>query len=91
MADDSQPAASRPLTGLINDAKAGKLAGQTGWVVPDVPDVMYFNSEAEALHGAYWHNNFGNPMSHGCVNLTMDDAAWFYDFGFVGMAVRAHY
>ena len=33
-----------------------------------------------ALHGTYWHNNFGMPMSHGCVNLPLDVAAWLYDW-----------
>ena len=33
--------------------------------------MMYFNLEAEALHGAYWHNNFGSKMSHGCVSLPL--------------------
>jgi hypothetical protein len=33
-----------------------------------------------ALHGAYWHNNFGTPMSHGCVNLRNEDAKWLYDW-----------
>ena len=55
-----------------------------------VPYVMYFY-RGFALHGAYWHRNFGHQMSHGCVNLTIDDSAWFYNFGFVGMPVRSHY
>ncbi|MBI2415764.1 MAG: L,D-transpeptidase [Candidatus Kerfeldbacteria bacterium] len=32
------------------------------------------------LHGAYWHNNFGHPMSHGCVNIHYDNAKWLYDW-----------
>ena len=55
-----------------------------------VPYVMYF-FRGYALHGTYWHHNFGHPMSHGCVNLTIDDSAWFYNFGSVGMPVRTHY
>ena len=55
-----------------------------------VPNVMYFY-RGYALHGTYWHHNFGHPMSHGCVNLTIDDSAWFYEFGFMGMTVRTHY
>lgn len=39
----------------------------------DVPYVQYFE-EGFALHGAYWHDNFGTPKSHGCVNLTPEDA-----------------
>jgi lipoprotein-anchoring transpeptidase ErfK/SrfK len=55
--------------------------------VKDVPNVMYFDYDAEALHGAYWHNNFGNRMSHGCVNLPLDVAAFMYDWAPVGTAV----
>src|SRR5512143_3069357 len=58
--------------------------------LPGVPNIMYF-FRGNALHGTYWHRNFGHPMSHGCVNLTLEDAAWFYSFGFVGMPVRVHY
>ncbi len=41
-----------------------------GYYLPDVPYVMYFYKDY-GLHGTYWHNNFGTPMSHGCVNLTI--------------------
>lgn len=47
--------------------------------LPDVPYVMYFYG-GYALHGTYWHNNFGTPMSHGCVNLTISDAQWLFDW-----------
>jgi hypothetical protein len=43
----------------------------------DVPYVQYF-TEGYALHGAYWHDEFGTPRSHGCVNLAPDDAAWLF-------------
>lgn len=46
---------------------------------PNVPNVMYFYG-AYGIHGAYWHNNFGNMMSNGCVNLPLDAAAWMYNF-----------
>lgn len=36
------------------------------------------------LHGAYWHNNFGHPMSHGCVNISYPNAKWLYDWMDVG-------
>ena len=48
-----------------------------GYYVPNVPHVMYFHG-GYALHGAYWHNNFGRPMSHGCVNMRPADAAWLF-------------
>ena len=46
--------------------------------LPGVPYVIYFY-RGYAIHGTYWHNNFGHPMSHGCVNLrTADAKAIFY-------------
>ena len=57
------------------------------YFVEDVPDVMYFDNLGNALHGTYWHTNFGAPMSHGCVNLPLETAAWLYDWAAVGTAV----
>ena len=55
--------------------------------VEDVPDVMYFDNLGNAIHGAYWHSNFGTPMSHGCVNAPLDIAAFLYDWAPIGTAV----
>jgi len=46
--------------------------------LPGVPWVSYFTQRAHAFHGAYWHNGFGQIRSHGCVNLTPQDARWIY-------------
>lgn len=54
--------------------------------IPNVPHVMHFNGPF-ALHGAFWHNNFGTPMSHGCINLSLNDAAWLFDWADVGNPV----
>ena len=51
----------------------GKKENNTYYYLPNVPYVMYFY-QGYGLHGAYWHNNFGQPMSHGCVNLSIADA-----------------
>jgi lipoprotein-anchoring transpeptidase ErfK/SrfK len=61
-----------------------------GYYLPDVPYVMYFYKDY-GLHGTYWHNNFGTPMSHGCVNLTIPDSEWLYNFSSVGTLVNVHY
>jgi lipoprotein-anchoring transpeptidase ErfK/SrfK len=61
-----------------------------GYYLPDVPYVMYFY-KGYGLHGTYWHNNFGTPMSHGCVNLSIPDAEWLYNFSSVGTVVNVHY
>jgi lipoprotein-anchoring transpeptidase ErfK/SrfK len=55
--------------------------------VKDVPWVMYFDNLGNALHGTYWHSNFGTPMSHGCVNLPMDVAEYLYSWAPEGTAV----
>ena len=57
--------------------------------LPGVPYTMYFY-KGYALHGTYWHNNFGRPMSHGCVNLRTSDAGWLYRWAPNGTKVRIH-
>ncbi|HUD45122.1 MAG TPA: L,D-transpeptidase [Patescibacteria group bacterium] len=53
--------------------------GADAYDLPNVPYVMYFYNDF-GLHGAYWHDNFGHPMSHGCVNLRQTDAKTLYDW-----------
>jgi hypothetical protein len=65
------------LVKLPMETMTGTIAGKP-YEVDDVPYVMYFTNEGHALHGTYWHNNFGTPMSHGCVNLPMDVAEWMF-------------
>ncbi|GIL08625.1 MAG: hypothetical protein BroJett033_1360 [Chloroflexota bacterium] len=61
-----------------------------GYYLPGVPWILYFYA-GYAIHGTYWHNNFGQPMSHGCVNLPPDEAKWFYDFAPIGTPVTVQY
>jgi len=61
-----------------------------GYSLRDVPYVMYFY-RGYGLHGTYWHNNFGTPMSHGCVNLRNSDAGWLFNWASVGTLVVTHY
>lgn len=61
-----------------------------GYYLPNVPYVMYFY-KGYGLHGTYWHNNFGTPMSHGCVNLRTNDAKWLFNWASVGTLVNIHY
>ena len=49
------------------------------YYLEDVPWTMYYD-KARALHGAYWHNGFGTPRSHGCVNMSVGDSRWLYDW-----------
>jgi lipoprotein-anchoring transpeptidase ErfK/SrfK len=60
-----------------------------GYYLPAVPYVMYFY-EDYGLHGTYWHNNFGTPMSHGCVNFRTEDAQWLFNWASVGTRVVIH-
>lgn len=57
-----------------------------GYNLPDVPYVLYFY-ESYSIHGTYWHDNFGTPMSHGCVNMRTEDAAWVYNFSELGTPI----
>ncbi len=57
-----------------------------GYSLDNVEWVMYFYRDY-AIHGAWWHMNFGQPMSHGCVNLTNADAQWFFNFASIGTPV----
>ncbi len=61
-----------------------------GYDLPNVPWVMYFTNRGHAIHGAYWHNNFGHPMSHGCVNMRPSEAEWLYNFTPNGATVVVH-
>jgi lipoprotein-anchoring transpeptidase ErfK/SrfK len=61
-----------------------------GYYLPDVPYVMYFYL-GYGIHGTYWHNNFGQPMSHGCVNTPTPDAQWLYNWAEVGTLVNIHH
>jgi len=61
-----------------------------GYYLPNVKWVQYFY-QGYALHGTYWHNNFGQPMSHGCVNFTEVEAEWLYQWTDYGTLVNVHY
>jgi lipoprotein-anchoring transpeptidase ErfK/SrfK len=55
----------------------GNLAAN-GYDLPGVPWNSYITEDGIAFHGTYWHNNFGRPRSHGCINLTSQAAKWVY-------------
>ncbi len=46
--------------------------------LPGVPWTCYFTEDGQAFHGTYWHDNFGTPMSHGCVNMRTSEALWLF-------------
>lgn len=57
--------------------------------VPDVPYTMYYDG-GMAIHGAYWHNLFGTPVSHGCTNVAVNHAKWLFEWASVGTPVIVH-
>ena len=59
------------------------------YYLDNVPWTMYFD-KARALHGAYWRTRFGYPQSHGCVNLSVGDAHWLYNWAREGDYVYVH-
>ncbi|RJQ46368.1 MAG: hypothetical protein C4534_02760 [Gaiellales bacterium] len=61
-----------------------------GYYAPDVPFVLWFYGDY-SIHGTYWHNSFGAPRSHGCVNLPTPNAEWLFYRAHIGMPVIVHY
>ncbi|KKT82325.1 MAG: hypothetical protein UW80_C0039G0003 [Microgenomates group bacterium GW2011_GWC1_44_9] len=77
------------VTGLYSIQTKLESTQMTDGVTYDLPNVlwtMYF-FRGYGFHGTYWHNNFGVPMSHGCVNMNTDDAKWLFDWAPVGTPV----
>lgn len=67
-----------------DDMAGGSRRTGDYYYLPNVPYAVYFYNAAYpkydyyAIHGTYWHNNFGHPMSHGCINLRASDMAKLY-------------
>jgi lipoprotein-anchoring transpeptidase ErfK/SrfK len=68
--------------------RATRMTGP-GYNLPNVPWTMYFY-RGYAIHGTYWHNNFGRPMSHGCVNMKTAEAKRLYQWAPKGTLVVVH-
>lgn len=66
----------------------GPLPGLTDtYDLPGVPWNLYFTQDGAVIHGAYWHDSFGTPYSHGCVNLLPTDARKLYNWAPLGTKV----
>lgn len=65
----------------------------TYYDLPNVPYTMFYynnqysKAQGYSVHGAYWHNNFGFPMSHGCINMRIEDAGVLFNWAEVGTPV----
>lgn len=64
--------------------EATRMRGAIGqpeyWNLPGVPYTMFFNKDEQAIHGAYWHDLFGYRRSRGCINLSITDAKWVFEW-----------
>lgn len=58
--------------------EANLAASLNDYVLPGVPWTVFFTERGHAFHGAYWHDNFGVPMSRGCINMRPEDAKWIF-------------
>jgi len=56
------------------------FAGLDDYELPGVPWTSFFTAQGHAFHGTYWHNNFGTPMSHGCINMRSEEAKWIFNW-----------
>jgi lipoprotein-anchoring transpeptidase ErfK/SrfK len=79
--------------------QATRMTGGEGadyYDLPNVPYVMFFgggnvpDGAGFGLHGTYWHDNFGHPMSHGCVNMRTMDAEKLYGWADVGTPITIY-
>lgn len=67
----------------------GSKALGTYYDLPNVPFTMFYY-QGFGIHGAYWHNNFGHPMSHGCINMKIAEAQFVYNWSSVGTRVTVY-
>lgn len=67
----------------------GSRALGTYYNLPNVPYVVYFY-QGYGIHGTYWHNNFGRPMSHGCVNVSIPNMALLYNWIELSTPIRIY-
>jgi hypothetical protein len=93
IATGSEPFWTRPGIFQIGEKKETETMRNNDpsdfYYLENVPYTMYFDG-ARALHGAYWRTRFGYPQSHGCVNLSVGDARWLFDWASVGDWVYVH-
>lgn len=74
----------------IYSKNASVLMAGEDYYLPGVQWVSWFTGPY-AIHGTYWHSNFGHPMSHGCINASNTNALWIYNWAPVGTKVIIHY
>lgn len=75
---DKVPAKHMGNSYFSSETTGNLLADVDNYVLPGVPWSLFFTTEGHAFHGTYWHENFGTPMSKGCVNMRNDEANWLF-------------
>jgi hypothetical protein len=87
----TRPGAFKIKSKLEAETMRGSFAADRSdyYYLEDVPWTLYFD-QARALHGAYWHDNFGTPQSKGCVNLSPGDAHFIYQWAEEGDWVHVY-
>ena len=67
-----------PKTPSKHMGNGNLFAGIDDYELPGVPWTSFFTPVGQAFHGTYWHDNFGTPMSHGCINMRTEEAKWLF-------------
>jgi len=62
----------------FNSLQMSGGTNEAGWMIPGIGWASFFYPGGIAIHSTFWHNNFGEPTSHGCVNVAPEDAQWIY-------------
>src|SRR5262249_43948102 len=75
----TNPGLFQVKTRVQSTPMSGAMGEPDFYSLPAVPYVMFFDGDI-SLHGTYWHDGFGFKHSHGCVNMTIADAHWLYDW-----------
>jgi lipoprotein-anchoring transpeptidase ErfK/SrfK len=77
---------TRPGVFAIHAKRHPERMRGPGYDIPNVPHAMYYH-RGYAIHGAFWHSQFGTPVSHGCTNVAPDHARWLYNWAAIGTPV----
>ncbi len=75
---EKDPAKHMGYSYFSSETTGNFLADIDNYVLPGVPWTSFFTTLGHAFHGTYWHENFGTPMSHGCINMRSEDANWLF-------------
>ncbi len=75
---DKVPAKHMGYSYFSSETTGNLLADVDNYVLPGVPWTLFFTTQGHAFHGTYWHENFGTPMSKGCINMRNDEANWLF-------------